>query len=252
MTNSVKFAAAIMLAMGLIAVGVHGNRTDISSAAAAGATATATTTSTAVRGNTNLATPTVTATRIILKPIVHNPTPIPAVHKHITLPAPVAVEVATKTVATGLSATAALRLVNKIVPQVFIQAPTFVPAGYALQFIHVDPQLDPQGPGDAYLEYVPKGLKQAGGTYPSLVITKEINGAPVLLPGSNATTVTINKGIAGIGIVVGSLVDLKPKNGLEVIHIIWIRANVSYDVTSAVGISKLTPQQLLQVAATVQ
>jgi hypothetical protein len=27
---------------------------------------------------------------------------------------------------------------------------------------------------------------------------------------------------------------------------------VSYDVTSAVGISKLTPQQLLQVAATVQ
>jgi hypothetical protein len=215
-----------------------------------GQSATPTATATAKGGRPAI--PTVTATRIMLKPIVHNPTPIPAVHKHLTLPAPVVVEVATKILATGLSTTAALRLANKYAPQVFIQAPTYVPAGYVLHFIHVDPQLDPQGPVDVYLEYVPKGLKNAGGTYPSVVITKELNGAPVLLPGANPTTVTINKGIAGIGIVTGSLVDLKPKNGLEAIHIIWIRASVSYDVSSVVGISKLTQQQLLQIAATVQ
>jgi hypothetical protein len=188
----------------------------------------------------------------MLKPIVHNPTPIPAVRQHLTLPAPIAVEIGTKTVATGLSQAAALKLVNKNIPQLFVEAPTYVPTGYVLHFIHVDPPQDSQSPGDAYLQYVPKGLKNAGGTYPSFQIDKQLNGAPVLLPGVKPETVTINKGVAGIGVVQGSLIDFKPKNGLEVIHIIWIRADVSYDVSSAVSLSKLTPQTLLAIAATVQ
>jgi hypothetical protein len=99
---------------------------------------------------------------------------------------------------------------------------------------------------------VPKGLKKAGGTYPSFLVTKEINGGTILLPGSSPKIVTINPGVAGIGVVTGSLVDLKPKNGLEVVHITWIRASVSYDVSSVVGLSKLTQQELIQIAATVQ
>jgi hypothetical protein len=252
MTNSVKVAAAIMVAMGIIAVGVNGGSMSAPTLAAQANANSATSTSTATKVSGHAAAPTVTATRIILKPIVHNPTPIPAIRKHITLPAPVVVEVGSKTMATGLSVSAAIQLANKNAPQIFLQAPTFVPNGYALQFIHVDPQQDPQGPGDAYLQYVPKGLKHAGGTYPSIVVTKELNGAPVLLPGMNPMSVTINKGIAGIGVVQGSLIDLKPKNGLEIIHIIWNRANITYDVSSVVGLSRLSQQQLLQIAATVQ
>jgi hypothetical protein len=238
MTSRVKLAAAMMAVTGILAGGVHGNSTAVPTLAA--------------QIEATTATPSATATHIILKHFVLNPTPIPAVRKHLTLPSPVVVEIGSKTFGSGLSQTAALQLANKNAPQIFIQAPTYVPGGYALEFVHVDPQLAPQAPTDIYLQYVPKGLKKAGGTYPSFLVTKELNGATVLLPGANPKTVTINPGVAGIGVVTGSLVDLKPKVGLEVVHIIWTRASVSYDVSSVVGLSKLTQQQLLQIAATVQ
>jgi hypothetical protein len=194
-----------------------------------------------------------TATPIVVKPIVHNPTPIvPPVRKRVTLPKPVVVEVATKTKATGLSQKQALLLANKYVPQLFVVAPTYVPKGYVLQMVHVDPAQDQQTPPAAWLLYVPKGLTKVGAAYPSFNVNKQQGISPIIYPGGRPQTVTINKGIKGVGVIKGTLIDLKPKNGYEVVHITWTRVSISYDVSSTVGISKLSVKDLLAVAATVQ
>jgi hypothetical protein len=193
-----------------------------------------------------------TPTKIPVKPIVHNPTPIAGYLKHINLPKPIVLEVGTKTEGVGLSQTKALFLANSYVPQMYIVAPTYVPKNYALQLIHVDPAQDQQTPPAMYLQYVPKGLKSARGTYPSFYVNKQVGNSTVIYPGAKPQVVTINRGKKGIGVVKGTLVDLKPKNGYETVHILWTRVTISYDLSSNIGVSKLSIKDLLAVAATVQ
>lgn len=193
-----------------------------------------------------------TPTRIPVKPLVHNPTPIGGHIKQVTLPKPIVLEVGTKTQGVGLSQARALFMANSYVPQMFIVAPTFVPKNYALQLIHVDTAQDQQTPPAMYLQYVPKGLKTARGTYPSFYVNKQIGNSTVIYPGVMPRVVTISPGKKGIGVIKGTLVDLKPKNGFETVHILWTRVTVSYDLSSNVGVSKLSVKDLLAVAATVQ
>ncbi|HVA92078.1 MAG TPA: hypothetical protein VNL71_19800, partial [Chloroflexota bacterium] len=129
--------------------------------------------------------------------------------------------------------------------------PSFVPKNWALQLIHVDPSQGAGAPPDAYLQFVPKGLKTAGGSYPSFYITKQIGLAPIVIPGAKIQTVVIDNGTHGAGVITGTVADLKLKNGYEQIHVTWRILNVSYDVSSAVGLSKLTLKDLVAVAASV-
>ena len=152
----------------------------------------------------------------------------------------------------GLSQTQALALANKFVPQLVLQAPTYVPKQFMLQFIQIDPAQGTGSPSDGYLQYVPKGLTTAGGTYPSFYITKQLGLLPIILPGAKVQHVVINKGVKGAGVITGTVVDFKPKNGSEVVHIVWTRLTVTYDVSSSIGVSKLGINDLLAVAATVQ
>jgi len=216
---------------------------------AKGAT-TATPTATPI-GTTHGAKTTPTATRIVPKRFVKNPTPIPAVRKSITLPAPVVLELGLKQQGKGLNPTQAFALANRYAPQLQISPPSYVPKKWALQLIHVDPSQGAGAPPDVYLQYVPKGLKKAGGTYPSFYVTKQIGLAPVIAPGSKVQSVVISKGAHGAGVVTGTVADLKLKNGYEQVHVTWQRLTVSYDVSSAIGLSKLTVKDLLAIAATV-
>jgi hypothetical protein len=202
-------------------------------------------------GTTHGAKTTPTATRIVPKHFVKNPTPIPAVRKSITLPAPVVLELGLKQQGKGLNPTQAFALANRYAPQLQISPPSYVPKKWALQLIHVDPSQGAGAPPDMYLQYVPKGLKKAAGTYPSFYVTKQIGLAPVIAPGSKVQTVVIAKGVHGAGVVTGTVADLKLKNGYEQVHVTWQRLTVSYDVSSAIGLSKLTVKDLLAIAATV-
>lgn len=194
-----------------------------------------------------------TATRIAVKPIVHNPTPIvPPARKQITLPKPVVVELATKTKAHGLGQKQALLLANSFVPQLFIVAPTYVPKGFILQMIHVDPAQDQQTPAAAWLQYIPKSLSKVGSVFPSFYVNKRLGNDSIIYPGVKPQVVVINRGTKGVGVVKGTVIDIKPKNGYEVVHISWTRVSISYDVSSTIGISKLSIKDLLAVAATVQ
>jgi hypothetical protein len=142
-------------------------------------------------------------------------------------------------------------MANKYAPQLQISPPSYVPKNWVLQLIHVDPSQGAGAPPDSYLQYVPKGLKTAAGSYPSFYVTKQIGSAPVIVPGAKVQTVVINKGVGGAGVITGTVADLKLKNGYEQIHVTWKILNVSYDVSSAVGLSKLTLKDLEAVAATV-
>ncbi|MGH2344969.1 MAG: hypothetical protein ACRDG4_07055 [Chloroflexota bacterium] len=220
--------------------------------AAGGAKGSATATPTATpTGTTHSAKTTPTATRIVPKRFVKNPTPIPASRKSVTLPAPVVLELGLKQEGKGLTPAKAFALANHYGPQLQISPPSYVPKKWALQLIHVDPSQGAGAPPDMYLQYVPKGLKKAAGTYPSFYITKLIGSAPVIAPGSKVQSVVISKGVHGAGVVIGTVADLKLKNGYEQVHVTWQRLNVSYDVSSAIGLSKLTIKDLLAVAATV-
>ncbi len=202
-------------------------------------------------GGTKNAKATATPTRNIPKKFVKNPTPIPANRTKLTLPAPIVLELATRQEGIGLTAAKAFAMANKYAPQLQISPPSYVPKNWALQLIHVDPSQGAGAPPDAYLQYVPKGLKNAKGSYPSFYVTKQIGPAPVIIPGAKVQTVVINKGVGGAGVVIGSVADLKLVNGYEQIHVTWRILNVSYDVSSAVGLSKLTLKDLEAVAATV-
>jgi hypothetical protein len=210
------------------------------------ATATATPTGGAKSGKA-----TATPTRNIPKKFVKNPTPIPARRTKLTLPAPIVLELATKQEGTGLAAAKAFAMANKYAPQLQISPPSFVPKNWVLQLIHVDPSQGAGAPPDSYLQYVPKGLKNAAGSYPSFYVTKQIGTAPVIVPGAKVQSVVINKGVGGAGVIMGTVADLKLKNGYEQIHVTWKILNVSYDVSSAVGLSKLKLKDLEAVAATV-
>jgi hypothetical protein len=269
MTTRPRTLVTATIIAGVLLAGGAASR-QVAARVAADDTPTATASPTATAGFAGTATPVVTdtpgfgdtptpivgtptATPIVVKPIVHNPTPIvPPVRKRFTLPKPVVVEVATKVKATGLSQKQALLLANKYVPQLFVVAPTYVPKGYILQMVHVDPAQDQQTPPAAWLLYVPKGLSKVGPTYPSFSVNKQQGISPIIYPGGRPQIVTINKGVKGVGVVKGTLIDIKPKNGYEVVHIVWTRVSISYDVSSTVGISKLSIKDLLAVAATVQ
>jgi len=211
---------------------------------------TATPTATPTGGAKN-AKVTATPTRNIPKKFVKNPTPIPPNRTKLILPAPIVLELATKQEGTGLSAAKAFAMANKYAPQLQISPPSYVPKKWALQLIHVDPSQGAGAPPDSYLQYVPKGLKNAAGSYPSFYVTKQIGSAPVIVPGAKVQTVVINKGVGGAGVIMGTVADLKPGKGYEQIHVTWKILNVSYDVSSAVGLSKLTLKDLEAVAATV-
>jgi hypothetical protein len=195
--------------------------------------------------------PSATPTRIRPKKFVANPTPIAARRTSITLPAPVLVQVGSRQLATGLTQIKALALANHAAPRLQIAAPTYVPKNWILQVVHVDASQGLGFPPDGYLQYVPKGLKKVGGTYPSFLVTKQVGLAPIITPGSKLTPVIISKGVHGIGQVTGTIADLKLKNGYEIVHVTWSRLTVSYDVTSAIGLSKLSIKDLLAIAATV-
>ncbi|HVA90622.1 MAG TPA: hypothetical protein VNL71_12365 [Chloroflexota bacterium] len=195
--------------------------------------------------------PSATPTKIRPKKFVANPTPIAARRKSLKLPSPVLVQVSSKQVASGLSAINALSLANHAAPQLQLAAPTYVPKNWILQVVHVDPSQGLGFPPDGYLQYVPKSLKKVGGTYPSFQVIKQVGLAPIITPGSKVTTVVISKGVNGIGQVTGTVADLKMKKGYEIVHVTWSRLTVSYDVTSAIGLSKLTVKDLLAIAATV-
>lgn len=195
--------------------------------------------------------PTPTPTRIRPKKFVPNPTPIAARRKSITLPHPIVVEVGGKIQGTGLPIGKAIALANKAAPQLQLAAPTFVPKNWMLQLIHVDPSQGLGFPPDGYFQYVPKNLKKAGGTYPSFYVTKQVGVAPIIVPGAKVQSVVITNGVHGAGEVTGTVADLKLKNGYEMVHITWTRLTLTYDVSSAVGLSKLSIKDLLAVAATV-
>jgi hypothetical protein len=249
MTIRWKLMVTTSVATCTIIAGCAGGRIAFAQSAQHIAAAAATGTSTPIaHGASGSPTP----TRIPVKPMVHNPTPIAGYLKHVTLPKPIVLEVGTKTQGVGLSQTKALFLANSYVPQMFIVAPTYIPKNYALQLIHVDPAQDQQTPPAMYLQYVPKGLKNARGTYPSFYVNKQVGNSTVIYPGVKSQVVTINRGKKGIGVVKGTLVDLKPKNGYETVHILWTRVTISYDLSSNIGVSKLSIKDLLAVAATVQ
>ncbi|HVC83482.1 MAG TPA: hypothetical protein VNL35_23585 [Chloroflexota bacterium] len=195
--------------------------------------------------------PSATPTRIRPKKFVANPTPIAARRKSITLPAPVLVQVGSKEVASGLTPIKAVALANHAAPQLQLTAPTYIPKNWILQVVHVDASQGLGFPPDGYLQYIPKSLKKVGGTYPSFLVTKQVGLAPIITPGSKVTPVVISKGVHGIGQVTGTIADLKLKNGYEIVHVTWSRLTVSYDVTSAIGLSKLSIKDLLAIAATV-
>jgi hypothetical protein len=179
-------------------------------------------------------------------------TPTLAINKTTGLPYPVVLEEGLQRIGTGFDPKKALLLANSYVPQLFIVAPRYVPKGYILQLIHVDPAQDQQTPADAYLQYVPKNLTNAKGAYPSFYVNLKAGLSTVIFPGVKPRVVTINPGKRGIGIVKGTLVDFKPKHGSEIVHVIWSRLTVSYDVTSNITKSRLTIKDLMAVAATIQ
>jgi hypothetical protein len=259
MTTWVKILATASIAGCTLLAGVFGGGAALARHNAAGATATATATAadTPAAGKAT-ATPagatsgTETPTPIPVKPIVHNPTPIPGTRKHLTLPKPVVLEVGIKSVAVGLTQKSALATANTFVKTLFVLAPTYVAKGWTLQLIHVDPAQDQQTPAAAFLQFVPKGLTAAKGTYPSYYVYERSGTSTVIYPGGTPQTVTINRGKKGIGVVKGTLVDIKPKNGNEIVHIVWSRLNVSYDVSSNISVSKVPIKDLLSVASSVQ
>ena len=259
MTTRWKLLATVSCAGCAMLAGVIDNGSVFARRTAGNATATVTASVTgspvdasASASATALASGSVTPTPVPVKPIVHNPTPIPGTRTHITLPKPVALEVGTKSVGVGLTQKNALATANTFVKTLFVLAPTFVPKGWTLQLIHVDPAQDQQTPAAAYLQYVPKGLTTTKGTYPSFNVYERAGPSTVLYPGIKPQVVTIDRGKKGIGVVKGTLVDLKPKNGNEVVHIIWSRLNVSFDVSSNITVSKVAIKDLLTVASTVQ
>jgi hypothetical protein len=246
----VALAAGIALAGGLHA-GHAGAQVAADDTATLTPTATATTAGTGTPEAGVSVTP--TATPIAVKPIVHNPTPIAAPRHTVSLPKPVVVEIGSHIAHTGLSTKQALLYANKVIPQLFIVAPTYVPKNWILQLIQLNPAQDQQTPPSAQLQYVPKSLKKVSGAYPSFYVTKQSGTAQqIIYPGVKPQVVTINKGSNGSGVIKGTLIDLKYKNGYEQVHITWTRVTISYDVSSTIGISHLSIKDLLAVAATVQ
>jgi hypothetical protein len=259
MITRLKILATASIAGCTVLAGVFGGGAVLARQSAAGATATATATAadtpaagTATLTPASAASGTETPTSIAVKPIVHNPTPIPGIRKHLTLPKPVVLEVGIKSVGVGLTQKNALATANTFVKTLFVLAPTYVAKGWTLQLIHVDPAQDQQTPAAAYLQFVPKGLTTAKGTYPSYYVYERSAPSTIIYPGVTPKVVTINRGKRGIGVVKGTLVDIKPKNGNEIVHIIWSRLNVSYDVSSNISVSKVPIKDLLAVASSVQ
>jgi hypothetical protein len=162
------------------------------------------------------------------------------------------VEVGAKIEGQGLSKAAALTLANKYLTQFLIVTPSYVPKGFTLQWVHVDPSLDQQTPPSSWLQYTRTDLKKTSGQYANFRVDKEQGTAVVINPGAKPQAVVINKGVKGAGVVKGTLVDIKLKNGAEIVTISWSHISISYDVTSNITVSKLSVQELLKVAASAQ
>ena len=140
-------------------------------------------------------------------------------------------------------------MANALVPTLYVVAPSYVPKGFALQLVHVDPAQDQQSPASAFLQYVLTTIKSDKGAYPSFYVNMKVGLSTVIYPGVKPQVVTINPGKKGIGIVKGTVVDIKPKHGNELVHVLWTRLTISYDISSNVTQSKLTVKNLLAVAA---
>jgi hypothetical protein len=165
------------------------------------------------------------------------------------LPVAIVLEAGLRRIAVGLDARNALLMANSLVPRLFVIAPHYVPTGFVLQLIHVDPAQDQQTPPFASLQYVPKNLAKAKGAYSSFYVNIQYGLSSVIMPGTKPTVVVINPGKKGIGIVKGTLVDLKPKHGDEIVHVLFTRMAISYDVSSNVSKSKLRVSDLTKVAS---
>ncbi len=176
-------------------------------------------------------------------------TPKPAPTQKSGLAAAVVLESGLSRLGTGLTPTKALQMANALVPSLYVLAPKHVPKGFTLQLIHVDPAQDQQSPATAYLQYVPTSLKSDKGAYASFYVNMRNGLSTVIYPGVKPQVVTINPGTKGVGIVKGTLVDIKPKRGDEIVHVLWTRVTISYDVSSNITVSKLTAKDLLAVAS---
>lgn len=165
------------------------------------------------------------------------------------LPVAIVLEAGLRRVAVGLDPRNALLMANALVPRLFVIAPHYVPTGFVLQLIHVDPAQDQQTPPFASLQYVPKNLAKAKGAYPSFYVNIQYGLSSVIMPGAKPQVLVINPGKKGIGIVKGTLVDMKPKHGDEIVHVLFTRMAISYDVSSNIGKSKLRISDLTKVAS---
>jgi hypothetical protein len=186
----------------------------------------------------------------IVTPDTRTPTPSPAATKSGALQ-PIIVEVGFTAIASGLGQATALTLANRSVPSLLIAAPTYAPKGYALRRVHVDPAQDQQTSADAYLQYAPKGAAEGKTAYPSYLVGMKSGFSTVLYPGVKPQVVTINPGKNGMGVIKGTVVDLKPVHGSEIVHIVWNGLTTSYDVSSNVTVSKLSVKDLLAVAGSI-
>ena len=200
-------------------------------------------------GDSATQTPTPTATVGAASPVA---SPTAGTHKQAGSPKPIVVEVSTKIEGQGLKQKDAFLLANRYIPQFLIVAPVYVPKGFSLQWIHVDPPQDQQTPPAAWLQYVKQDQQKAKGRYPSFQIDKRLGVTPLVNPGGKVQTVQITTGVKGAGAIKGVLVDLKPKHGDETIYISWNRITIGYQVSSDVTQSKLSAKELLAVAASVQ
>ncbi len=140
-------------------------------------------------------------------------------------------------------------MANALVPALYVIAPTYVPKGFTLELIHVDPAQDQQSPASAFLQYAPKNLPSDEGAYASFYVNMRNGLSTVIYPGVKPQVVTINAGKKGTGIVKGTVVDIKAKHGNELVHVLWTRLTTSYDISSNVTQSRLTIKDLLAVAA---
>ena len=165
------------------------------------------------------------------------------------LPAAVVLESGLKQLGTGFDPKKALQMANSLVPSLYVVAPSYVPKGFLLQLVHVDPAQDQQSPASAFLQYVLTAIKSDKGAYPSFYVNMKVGLSTVIYPGVKPQIVTINAGKKGTGIVKGTVVDIKPKHGNELVHVLWTRLTISYDISSNVTQSKLTVKNLLAVAA---
>lgn len=165
------------------------------------------------------------------------------------LPAAVVLESGLRQIGTGFDAKKALQMANALVPSLYVIAPSYVPKGFTLELIHVDPAQDQQTPAAAFLQYVPTSLKSDKGAYATFYVNMKNGLSTVIFPGAKPQIVTIDPGKKGAGIVKGTVVDVKPKHGNEIIHVLWTRVTISYDISSNVTQSKLTAKDLIAVAA---